>query len=147
MEDILYPTLGYPQHRSTHPRQQGVIICDGVGTRLGYSVVTRAIELDMKILLRVPHLSFAIQDEDTHNFKELKGHWRRNKSRMFRDLNYGRLKTMYTSFVGIEFEHFMPCFKPAWDMSFTIKQNLAGWAHEGMIPFTRQALWSKRRAP
>jgi hypothetical protein len=46
-----------------------VIICDGVGTHLGYHVVKKAIELGIEILLRVPHLSFVLQGEDTVNFK------------------------------------------------------------------------------
>jgi hypothetical protein len=41
----------------------------------------------------------------------------------------------------------MPCFKPAWDKAFYKDLNLAGWRHEGMIPFTRHALWRKRGAP
>ena len=46
-----------------------MIICDGVGTHLGYHVVKKAIELGIEILLRVPHLSFVLQGEDTVNFK------------------------------------------------------------------------------
>ena len=45
--------------------------CDGVGTHLGYSVVMKALELGLEILLQVPHLSYALQEEDTVNFKEL----------------------------------------------------------------------------
>ncbi len=37
----------------------------------------------------------------------------------------------------------MKCFKPAWDIAFTKEHNLAGWRYEGMIPFTRHALWNK----
>ena len=69
IEDVLHPALGYPKPRSTHPGEQGVIICDGVGTHLGYHVVKKAIELGMEIVLRVPHLSFVLQGEDTINFK------------------------------------------------------------------------------
>ncbi len=58
IEDVLRPALGYPKPRSSHPGEQGVIICDGVGTHLGYNVVNEAIDLGMEILLRVPHLSF-----------------------------------------------------------------------------------------
>jgi hypothetical protein len=57
------------QRRSTHPGEQGVIICDGVGTHLGYNVVRKAIDLGMEILLRFPHPSFVLQGEDTMNFK------------------------------------------------------------------------------
>jgi hypothetical protein len=46
-----------------------VIVCDGVGTHLGSNVVLKTIELGMEILLRVPHLSFVLQGEDTVNFK------------------------------------------------------------------------------
>ena len=41
----------------------------------------------------------------------------------------------------------MSCFKPAWDHAFTAQRNLDGWRVEGMIPFTRYALWRKRGAP
>jgi hypothetical protein len=67
--DILYPALGYPKPRFDHPGEQGVIISDGVGTHLGYSVVKKTISLGMEILLRVSHLSFVLQGEDTVNFK------------------------------------------------------------------------------
>jgi hypothetical protein len=69
IEDVLYPALGYPKHRDTHPVHQGVIVCDGVGTHLGYSVVKKAVDMGMEILLRVPHLSYLLQGEDTMNFK------------------------------------------------------------------------------
>ena len=41
------------------------------------------------------------------------------------------------------YEHFMKCFKPAWDVAFTKEHHMAGWRIEGMIPFTRHALWKK----
>ena len=69
ISDVLYPALGYPKPRTTQPGEQGVIICDGVGTHLWYQVAMKAIELGMEILLRVPHLSFVLQGEDTINFK------------------------------------------------------------------------------
>jgi hypothetical protein len=52
-----------------------------VGTHIGYSVVKTAVDLGLEILLRVPHLSFALQGEDFVNFKELKAHWRIQKTK------------------------------------------------------------------
>jgi hypothetical protein len=49
--------------------EQGVIICDGVGIHLGYHVVKKALELGMEFLLRVHHLNFVLQGEETVNFK------------------------------------------------------------------------------
>jgi len=69
IETVLHPVLGYPKPRSSHPGEQGEIICDGVGTHLGYHVLKKALELGMEIIMRVPHLSFALQGEDTVNFK------------------------------------------------------------------------------
>ena len=46
-----------------------MIICDGVGTHLGYHVVKMAIELGIEILLRVKHLSFMLKGEGTVTFK------------------------------------------------------------------------------
>ncbi len=69
IEEVLHPALSYPKPRSTHPGEQAVIICDGIMTHLGYHVGTKAIALGMEILLRVPHLSFVLQGEDTINFK------------------------------------------------------------------------------
>ncbi len=37
----------------------------------------------------------------------------------------------------------MKCFKPEWDIAFTKELNMGAWRVEGMIPFTRQALWKK----
>jgi hypothetical protein len=68
IEDVLYPALGYPKHRDTHPGHQGVIVCDGVGTHLGYSVVKKAVDPGMEVMLRVPHLNYLLQGEDTMNF-------------------------------------------------------------------------------
>ena len=48
-----------------------------------------------------------------------------------------------TNFKALGYEHFMKCFKPAWDMAFNKDLNMAGWRVEGMIPFTRHALWRK----
>ena len=46
-----------------------MIICDDIGTYLGYEVRKKTIELGMEILLRVPHVSFVLQCENTVNFK------------------------------------------------------------------------------
>ncbi len=64
---ILQPALGYPKPRDTHPGEQGVIVCDGVGTHLCFAVFEKAIELGMEILLRVPNLSYILQGEDTYS--------------------------------------------------------------------------------
>jgi len=37
----------------------------------------------------------------------------------------------------------MKCFKPACDTAFNKEHNMNGWRIEGMIPFTRHALWKK----
>ncbi len=37
----------------------------------------------------------------------------------------------------------MKCFKQAWDIAFTKEHNMTWWRIEGMIPFTRHALWKK----
>jgi hypothetical protein len=38
----------------------------------------------------------------------------------------------------------MPCFKLAWDKGFTMERNKKGWQLERLIPFNRNALWSKQ---
>jgi hypothetical protein len=69
IEEILCPSLGNPKPRDTHPYEQGVVICDGVRTHLAYSVVKKAVDLGLEIVLRVPHLRFVLQGKDTVNFK------------------------------------------------------------------------------
>jgi hypothetical protein len=69
IENVFKPALGYPLPRVTHPGEQGVIVCDGVGSHLCYNVIEKAIELGMEILLRVPNLGFVLQGEDTVDFK------------------------------------------------------------------------------
>jgi len=54
LETIIHLALGRPKPRTTHHGQQGVVICDGVGTNLGYDVVTKALDLGLEILVRVP---------------------------------------------------------------------------------------------
>ncbi len=65
----MWPSLGYPKSRDEDPGNQGVVICDGVGTHLAYAVVKRAVELGLEIVVRAPHLSNVLQGEDTVNFK------------------------------------------------------------------------------
>ncbi len=60
IEQILQPALGYPLPRDAHPGEQGVIVCDGVGSHLCFTVVEKAIELGMEILLRAPNLSYVL---------------------------------------------------------------------------------------
>jgi hypothetical protein len=96
----------------------------------------------MKILLRVPNLSFVLQGEDTVNFKELKEEWRVQKTRLFTELNKDR-QTHRVGHRALKWEHFMPCFKPAWDNGFTVERHIKGWRLEGLIPFNRNALWRK----
>jgi hypothetical protein len=71
IESVLHTDLGYPKPRSTNPGEQGVIICDGIGTHLGYHVGKKAINMGMEIMLRVPDLCFVLEGEDTINFKVL----------------------------------------------------------------------------
>ena len=54
---------------------------------MGYSVVKKAADLGLDILLRVPHLSHILQGEDTVKFKELKSHWHRQKTLMYNKIN------------------------------------------------------------
>ncbi len=141
LETIMAPALGYPKHRDTHPGEQGVIFCDGVGVHLTLQMVEKAIELGIEIIiLRVPNLSFVLQGEDTMNFKELKADSRNRKVEEFKRINGGR-RTKYASYVPLDFQHFMKCFKPAWDKAVTVDLNMAGWRHEGTIPFTQHAFW------
>ena len=147
IETVLYPTLGYPLHRDSHPGHQGVIVCDGVGTHLGANVLLAAVRLGMEILLRTPNLSYILQGEDTVNFKELKAEWRIQKYKASNELNKDR-KTALVPIKSLGFEHLMPCFKPAWDKAFgSVMRNKRGWELEGTIPFNRYALWHKRRFP
>ena len=72
MLSILYPALQNPKKRSDAPGQQGVVFCDGVGTHLGFIVLETAVENGLEIVLRVPHLSYRLQGEDTVNFGPFK---------------------------------------------------------------------------
>jgi hypothetical protein len=54
VDKILRPALGYPLPRDTHPGDQGVFICDGVGSHLCFTMAEKVIELGIEILLRVP---------------------------------------------------------------------------------------------
>ena len=72
IRNIIHPAVGSPKPRDVDPGNQGVVFCDGVGTHLGITVLETAIELGLEIVLRVPHLSFRLQGEDTHNFGPLK---------------------------------------------------------------------------
>ena len=142
IDSVLYPALGYPPPRDTHPGQQGVIVCDGVGTHICYEVIERAIKGGMEILLRVPNLSFALQGEDIENFKDTKAEFRKEKTQMFTAINKDR-KTAFGGHRALGWEHFIVCFKPAFDKSFTVVKNKRGWRYEGLIPFTRYAFWKK----
>jgi hypothetical protein len=108
----MHPALGYPKPRETNYGQQGVVICDGVGTPIGYNVLMTALGLGIEVLLRVPNLSFALQGEDLVNFKELKAHWQIQKTKMATKLNVNLKSKKFTS---LDFHRFMRCFKPLWD--------------------------------
>ena len=144
IETVLHPALGYPKPRDTHPGQQGVIVCDGVGTRLCEGVLDKAIALGMEIVVRVPNLSYISQGEDTINFKELKAKWRIQKFKASNEINKEKLTALVPA-KPLGFEHVMSCFKPAWDKAFErAMRNRRGWELEGTIPFNRYALWRKR---
>jgi len=68
-ENVLRSALGYPLPRDTHPGEQGVIVCDGVGSQLCFIVVEKVIELGMEILFNVPNFSYVLQCVGTVNFK------------------------------------------------------------------------------
>jgi hypothetical protein len=69
---LLHQAVGPPPSRNDAPCQQGVVICDGMGTHIGFAVLETAVELGLEVVLHVPHLSFRLQGEDTVNFSVLK---------------------------------------------------------------------------
>jgi hypothetical protein len=48
------------------------VICDGVGTHIGFAVLQTAVELGLEVVPRVSPLSSRVQGEDTVNFSALK---------------------------------------------------------------------------
>ena len=72
VEKTLYPAVGCPPHRDANPGEQGVIVCDSVGTHTGMNVLRKIVELGCECVLRVPNLSYVLQGEDTTNFKDVK---------------------------------------------------------------------------
>ncbi len=86
----------------------------------------------------IPHLFLRIKNGLC--LQELKAYWRLNKTKKYRAISNDGFKT---NFKALGYEHFMKCFKPTWDKAFTKDLNMAGWRVEGMIPFTRHALWKK----
>ena len=72
VETILYPALQNHKKRAESPGQQGVVFCDGVGTHLGLKVLEAAVDNGIEVVLRVAHLSFRLQGEDTVKFGPFK---------------------------------------------------------------------------
>ena len=66
-------------------------------------------------------------------------------TRLFTELNMDR-HTHRFGHKALKWEHFMQCFKPAWDNGFNVERNLKEWRLEGMTPFNRNALWRKHSA-
>ena len=95
----------------------------------------------MEILLRTLNLSYVLQGEDTVNFnKEINTKWRIQKYKASNELKKDR-KTDLVLIKSLGFNHFMQCFKPAWDKAFhSVVRNKRGWELEGSIPFNRYAL-------
>jgi len=67
------------------------------------------------------------------------------KTRIFTELNKDR-QTHRFCHKALKWEHFMQCFKVAWDIGFTVERNLKGWRLEEMILFNRNALCRKHLA-
>ena len=72
IKSIIRPALHGTRRRDEAPGEQGVIFCDGVGTHLGITVLEAALDMGAEVILRVHHLSFILQGEDTINFGPLK---------------------------------------------------------------------------
>jgi hypothetical protein len=72
LKTVLHPALGSLPPRSDALGKQVVVICDGVGTPIGFSLLEAAVELGIEIVLRVPHLNFRFWGGDTVNFGVLK---------------------------------------------------------------------------
>ena len=77
-------------------------------------------------------------------FYMLQAEWRRQKADTFTVLNAGRI-SRFTDYTPLNFDHLVPCFRPAIEMGFTRERNLKGWRIEGLIPFNRSCLWKKRQ--
>jgi hypothetical protein len=70
--DYLKTVLGSPPPRSDALGKEAVVICDEIGTHIGFSVLEAALELEIELVLRVAHLSLRLQGEDTVNSRVLK---------------------------------------------------------------------------
>jgi hypothetical protein len=65
---MLHKAVGSPPSRNDARGQHVVVICDGVGTHIGFAVLEIAVELSFEVVLGVPHLWFRPRGEDNVNF-------------------------------------------------------------------------------
>jgi hypothetical protein len=68
----LHQAVGSPPSENDARSHHGDGICDGMGTRIDFIVLEITVKLGLKVVLRVPHLSFRLIDEDIVNFFMLK---------------------------------------------------------------------------
>jgi hypothetical protein len=57
LKTVLHLALGSPPTRSDALGKQAVVICDEIGTHIGFSVLEAALELEIEIVLRVASCS------------------------------------------------------------------------------------------
>ena len=148
VKNILWPALGYPKPRATHPGQQAVVICDGVGSHITLPVLELFAELGIEVILRVPNLSCRLQGEDLISFLLLKGDFRVEKTKKFVAINKGRLQQeeqeLPAPLLALGHQHLVECFFKPWHNAFQPDKNEMGWKLEGVVPFTKTVLWKYR---
>ena len=103
-------------------------------------------------VLRPPHTTHVLQNEDVSNFPVVKPAWKLAKADQINQNCHGYQVLSRESWPdrktgdrwkkkGLDFFDFFPMVKPCWDKGFEFVTNMEGWKRCGLRPYTACVYW------
>ena len=107
-------------------------ICYGHGSHFTFELLKHCQEIGLHILLRPPHTTHVLQDEDVVNFAVFKSHHQKTKQMALAS------KILHGEGAQLSPADLLLCARDAWQNAFSKANFLKAWADTGLVPFTRK---------
>jgi hypothetical protein len=127
IKSCVEPSL--PGLSKDHP---AVLIMDGHGSHFTFELLKHCQEIGLHILLRPPHTTHVLQDEDVVNFAVFKSHHQKTKQMALAS------KILHGGGAQLSPADLLLCARDAWQNAFSKANFLKAWADTGLVPFTRK---------
>ena len=130
IKSCVEPSL--PGLSKDHP---AVLIMDGHGSHFTFELLKHCQEIGLHILLRPPHTTHVLQDEDVVNFAVFKSHHQKTKQMALAS------KILHGEGAQLSPADLLLCARDAWQNAFSQANCLKAWADTGLVPFSQNKVY------